>query len=227
MKTVLITGIGKGIGKALAQKFSSEDYFVVGTSTTGEVDYSFPQLAVYKLDLSLPESIAACAEEIIKTGKKNDIHINNAGILADDEETAVVAAKLRQTLEVNLIGTIDFTERLLSAMSDGGHIINISSTAGSLALTGSSSHFLGHYPAYRISKSALNMYTKTLALKHESKLIVSAVHPGWVKTDMGGEDADVVSDPRHRGEAAKNIFDFAITRPETGGFWFNGERLPW
>ena len=144
MKNVLITGVGKGIGKALAQKFLKEGYFVVGTSVSGQTDFSDENLIVYKLDLASEESIVECSSAISKSGKKIDILINNAGVLLDEDETVVVAEKLTKTLQVNLIGTIDFTEHILSEINKGGHIKNISSTAGSLARTGHpGSHFPG------------------------------------------------------------------------------------
>lgn len=221
MKTVLITGIGKGIGKALAEKFLSEGHFVIGTIYSGTAP-THGNLLVYELDLSKPESIVSCTESISKSGKRIDILINNAGIIADENETKVVPEKLRKTLEVNLIGTIDLTERLIPLINKSGHIVNISSSAG--ALSGSvKSHFPGHYPSYKISKAALNMYTRTLAVRlSDSDITVSSVHPGWTKTDMGGEDADFTPE-----EAAEWIYKLATSKPETGQFWFKGEIMPW
>ena len=156
-------------------------------------------------------------------GKQIDILVNNAGILADEEETQVVVEKLRKTLEVNLFGTIDFTQRLLPLLNDGAHIVNISSTAGSLELVGKVSHFMGHYPAYKISKAAINMYTRTLALELKDRgITVSSVHPGWTKTDIGGEEADLTPE-----QAADGIYQTAVSRPPSGEYWFAGKRLPW
>jgi NAD(P)-dependent dehydrogenase (short-subunit alcohol dehydrogenase family) len=236
MKTVLITGIGRGIGKALAQKFLAEGYVVIGTSQTGSVDYSNANLKVFQLDLTSADSIKKCAEAIAadmsKIGAKVDILINNAGALFDEDETRVVVDKLRKTLEVNLIGTIDFTEQVIPIIKigereGGGHIVSISSQAGSLQEMDRvmDSHEPYHYPAYKISKCAINMYTRTLAVRmnHENAgIIVSSVHPGWVKTDMGGDEA-----PTTPEEAAENIYKLAISRPETGQFWYNGKKYPW
>jgi len=223
MKTVLITGISKGIGAALAEKFLDEGYFVIGTSVNGASESKHDNMAVFSLDLASQESIDKCVKVVKSLNKTIDIFINNAGVLLDEEETSVVAEKLRKTLEINLIGTIDFTEKSLPMLCEGAHIVNISSTAGSIEGAGHpGSHFMGHYPAYKISKTALNMYTRTLALRLGSRAIVSSVHPGWVKTDMGGQEADVNPD-----DAAENIYKFAVTRPETGNFWFNGDKLPW
>ena len=220
MKNVLITGVSRGIGKALAEKFLKEGYFVIGTSTTGTADFSDKNLVVYKLDLSDSKSIHECAAEIAKLGKKIDILINNAGALLDGEERSVIIEKLRKTLEINLIGTIDFTEKIIPLMNTGGHILNASSSAGALARTKESNDDI--YPAYRISKTALNMYTRSLAVHLRDKMIVSSFHPGWVKTDMGGEDADMSPE-----EAANYIFDLAISKVETGQFWFKGKKFDW
>lgn len=230
MKTALITGISKGIGRALAEKFLLEGFAVMGTTTTGSADLTHEKLTVIQLDLTEPDSIGRAStlvSQYIHTDSKIDILINNAGALFDDEETKVVVAKLRNTLEVNLMGTIDFTERVIPSLNDTGHIVNVSSAAGSLAdsQNPTNSHFPYHYPAYKISKAALNMYTVTLAnrLRNEKTgMIVSSVHPGWVRTDMGGEDAPVL--PK---EAAEQIYKLAISRPETGQFWHNGEKFPW
>ena len=227
MKTALITGIGRGIGKALAQKFLAEGYAVIGTSQTGTVEYSNEYLNVLKLDLSSNDSIKNCVDQIIKNGQKIDILINNAGILADEDETQLIVEKLRQTLEVNLFGTISFTEQIIPMINIDGHIVSISSQAGSLQEMDhiTDSHEPYHYPAYKISKCALNMYIRTLAVRmnHEhTSITVSAVHPGWVKTDMGGNEA-----PTTPEEAADNIYKLAISRPETGQFWFNGQKYPW
>lgn len=227
MKTALITGVGRGIGKALAEKFLAEDYEVIGTSQTGRVPYSNDNLTIYKLDLTSEELIAEVAKKIRESGKKIDILINNAGVLLDDEETKILIDKLRGTLEVNLIGTINFTEHIIPFINKNGHIINTTSSAGSLAIADkkNNAHWPCIYPAYKISKTALNMYTRTLAMRLEYEktgIVVSSIHPGWVKTAMGGSTATTTPE-----EAAKWIFNFAITHPETGQFWFNGEKYPW
>lgn len=223
MDTVLITGVDKGIGRALAEKFLAQNYLVLGTSCADSLNYSHQNLRVFPLDLASPESIAACARAFINTGKKPKILINNAGVLLDEDATSIVVDKLRKTLEVNLIGTADFTERIIPLLENSSHIVNISSVAGSLEEVGQSSHHVGYYPSYKISKAALNMYTRTLALRLKpSGITVSSVHPGWVRTDMGGPEADISPE-----EAAESIFKLATSQPPTGGFWFNGERVPW
>lgn len=218
MKTVVITGVSRGIGRALAEEFLRLGHEVIGTSTTGKNSLTDGHLTMLKLDLSRPESIVRCAGEIIGMEKPIDILINNAGALFDEEESGVVIEKLRQTLEVNLIGTVDFTERLLASIAHGGHIVNVSSSAGSFGRRATS----WEYPSYKISKAALNMYTKTLALRLAPEITVSSVHPGWVKTDMGGDDADITPE-----EAAKDIVTLALKKVESGKFWFQGKEFDW
>ncbi len=223
MQTILITGVDSGIGRATAQKFLDEGFFVLGTSLVGNVDFQNENLKVFQIDLLSDESINNCVQEIKNFGKKIDILINNAGVMLDKEETTVVKEKLRKTLEVNLIGLIDFTEKVLSEVNEGGHILNITSVAGSMYKTENGvSRMPNHYPSYKISKYALNMYTKTLAMRLKEKIIVSAVHPGLTRTNMGGQEANISPE-----ESAQDIFNFAVTKPETGQFWFKGERYPW
>ena len=231
MKTILITGVGRGIGKALAERFLAEGHFVIGTAQTETVDYAHPNLQIVSLDLTSADSIAACVAKIISSDENAtrsiDIMINNAGVLLDNEDMNLDIDKLRKTLEVNLFGTAAFTEKALPSLSKDAHIVNISSQAGSLQdiEVFEHSHAPFRYPAYKISKAALNMYTRTLALRlrHEGmNIIVSAVHPGWVSTDMGGTEA-----PRTPAEAAQHIYELAVSRPETGQFWFDGKKYPW
>ncbi|MDP2665744.1 MAG: SDR family NAD(P)-dependent oxidoreductase [bacterium] len=220
MKTVLITGASRGIGRALAKKFLDSGYFVIGTSTTGRIDIKNDDFKTFQLDLSKPESIEKCARDIAESGKKIDVLINNAGTVVEEEvgEPAIVIDYLRKTLEVNLIGTVDFTEQIILLMNDGSQIINISSRAGSF---GAKDYTL-NYPSYRISKAGLNMVTKILAARLANNIKVSSVHPGWVKTDMGGEEADIAPE-----EVAEDLFKLVNSDIETGQFWYKGEKFPW
>ena len=220
MKTVLITGAGRGIGRADAEKFLQEGYFVVGTTTDGTCGFSHENLKIVQLDLTNHDSIFACADAIQSFGKKINILINNAGVVYDLDSTLVTIENLRKTLEVNLIGTVEFTEQIIPLLDSDAHIVNVSSSAGSL--TTSCELDDDQHPTYKISKAALNMYTRILAVRLRDVVTVSSVHPGWVKTDMGGVDAFMMP-----VEAALHIYNLAISKPVTGQFWFKGEKFEW
>ncbi|MDP3917124.1 MAG: SDR family NAD(P)-dependent oxidoreductase [Nanoarchaeota archaeon] len=217
-KTVFITGISRGIGNGLAKKFLEEGYYVIGTSTAGKGNIKNENLKSLRLNLSSEKSINKCVEDFSKLNRKIDILINNAGVLLDEFETLLKINPLRESLEVNLIGTVSLTEKLLHFMNKKGTIINISSSAGSFEHTRYTK-----YPAYKISKAALNMYTKVLSIRlKKRKILVASIHPGWVKTDMGGAEANLKPE-----EAATNIYNRIISLKETGQFWFGQDKFPW
>ncbi len=218
-KIVFITGASRGIGRALTEKFLEENYVVIGTSTSGKISLKHHNLIPLKLDLSSEKSIENSVKEFSKLNKKIDILINNAGIWSGREDPIMRINSLRKILEVNLVGTIDFTEKIIPYVSKGSKIINISSRAGSLTHIG----YTPNYPDYRISKAGLNMYTLILAKRLENKEItVASIHPGWVKTDMGGSNADIEPE-----EAANEIYKRIISLKETGQFWFKQDKFPW
>ena len=220
MKTVLITGISRGIGRALAERFLQNRDFVIGTSTSGNSDLDHQNLVVFQLDLANSASVEACTTSIAALGKPIDILVNNAGIWSGvDENPTINVDLLRKVLEVNLFGTVDFTEKIIPLLMNNGHIVNVSSRMGSLDLC---DKFGTNWPDYKISKCALNMVTRILADRLNGKITVSSVHPGWVRTDMGGNDADIEPE-----EAAEDIFTLANSKVETGQFWFKGKKMPW
>lgn len=221
MKVVLITGASRGIGKALSQRFLRAGYFVIGTSITGRLDYREENLRPIQLDLTDKASIDNCVTGIPII----DILINNAGALFDDGESTLSIDKLRLTLEVNLIGTADLTEQLIPKMNKAGKIFFVSSSAGSISETdyNTHSHHPNQYPAYKVSKAGLNMYMRTLAMRLIGKNIVGSIHPGWTRTDMGGDDA-----PLSAEEVAEDIFNLVtLDSLETGQFWFKGKKYSW
>ena len=215
MSTVLITGIGHGIGKAIAEKFFAEGWAIIGTSTTGSTDIQEKNLTTYQLDLADEHSIAEFVRKMTLSGAKIDMQINNAGINPGVDKEKVDIAVLRRTIEINLLGLITITESLLDTIIDTGVILNISSTAGLI-----SSAMQVPMTAYRISKAGVNMYTHTLAQRLRSRgIIVSAYNPGWVRTRMGGDHAS-----KSPAQAAEEIFTFVTTNKGSGYFWDEGRK---
>jgi len=225
MKTVLITGASRGIGQATAKKFLDEGWEIIGTSTSGKLNLKSDHLISIKLDLASGKDIAEVAQKIAGMNKKIDVLINNAGIALDSWDEGVDLAKTRQTFEVNLFGLIDFAERLLPVIKDGGSVINMDSRYGSFSMPIDDNTSIG----YRMAKAALNMYTRFLAFRlKERDITVSSVDPGWVKTDMGIASGDEHSKPdREPEEPAAEIYNLATSKVESGLFWHKGKVREW
>ena len=139
------------------------------------------------LDVTAGKSIAALRDFLKDRFGHLDVLINNAGIIADGEDAAlkVDLATVRTTLETNTLGPLHLPQELapLLKRSKSGHIINTSSGMGEL------SDNSGGHAAYRLSKTALNGVSATLAAELRGKVAVNSVCPGWVRTDMGERHA--------------------------------------
>ncbi|MFA5987429.1 MAG: SDR family NAD(P)-dependent oxidoreductase, partial [Candidatus Paceibacterota bacterium] len=173
MKTAIITGASRGIGFATTQKFLNEGWQVIGTYLNNTIPVQNKNLISIKYDQSDPKSIAQVVDQIKNLKIKIDALVNNAGILLEADDNVADPVKVRKTLEVNVVGVVDFTERLLPILESGSHIVNINSGYGAV----SKPHLDDASAAgYRMSKAALNMYTRHLAFRVESKgIIVSSL----------------------------------------------------
>lgn len=226
MKTVVITGANKGIGFATVKKFLEADWSVIATYRETSIPVEHASLVKVRLDLASSESITTTVEEIKKRGAIIDVLINNGGILLDNHDDGIDLQKVRKTFDVDLFGTIDFTERMMPLLSPHAHIVNIASSYGSFSIPiddESSS-------AYRMAKAALNMYTRILAFRTSNAgKVISSLHPGWVNTDMGNSVASDTEKPQKTPEAAaQDIFELATRDDiETGHFWFEGKQWSW
>jgi NAD(P)-dependent dehydrogenase (short-subunit alcohol dehydrogenase family) len=225
MKTIVITGASRGIGLATASKFLAEGWRVIGTYHQKPASIEHMNFVQAPLDLASPESIATAAAEIARISPRIDALVNNAAVLLDYDDEAAAAGRIRDTLAVNVVGTVDITERLLPLLGAAGHIVNIDSNLGSFSHDIEENSAVG----YRMSKAALNMYTRTLAYRlRSSGILISSLDPGWVDTDMGragGGEPD-----RKPAEPADDIFRLVTTVTDindSGNFWRFGSRREW
>lgn len=220
---VLITGASRGIGLALTKKMLSENFYVIGTSRNWENEnFKHKNLYALTLDLSNPLSIKKAHKEIFEKFKHIDILINNAAIGPDLDTSFPEKESFDSTFEVNVTGTVFFTEPLINLISQNGMILNISSEMGSLNSCKSSGSV-----AYRMSKSALNMYTKILTNRLNNKIKVASIHPGWVKTTIAKDN--IVNGRLTPKQSAEKIYTFLKKDFISGTFWNaeNGTEILW
>jgi NAD(P)-dependent dehydrogenase (short-subunit alcohol dehydrogenase family) len=219
MKSGIVTGSSRGIGLATVELFCNQsDFKVIGSSTTGNNLLDNANFQCLKLDLSSSGSIDKFVENLGDV--KLDFLINNAGVLLEKWDASAINMKqLKQTFATNVFGTIELTEKLLPRLNAKAQIINITSDWGSF----SELNFDEFQPHYKMSKAALNMYTKLLAKRLESKNIkVSSLDPGWTQTDMGGKIA-----PRLPKDVAADILNLLSNDVESGKFWHQGKIRNW
>jgi NAD(P)-dependent dehydrogenase (short-subunit alcohol dehydrogenase family) len=198
---VLITGASRGLGLALTQTYLERDDRVVATcrhpSKTSDLGHlketSRDDLLILRLDVNLSRAAITAAEDVNVHLPRIDVLINNAGIAPGRHEEGLETlelAQVRDAFETNALGALRTTRAMLPLLrrSKQPRVVNITSGAGSLSnKAGEAFHY-----AYAASKAALNMFTRIMAteLKKESICVV-AMTPGWVRTEMGGPDAEV------------------------------------
>ncbi len=227
MITILITGANRGIGLGLAQHASERGYTVIGTARDPDSakELKATGARVEQLDTSSLESVEALAKTLGET--PIDVLVNNAGIFLHecDDINDLDLDAFERIMRVNTMGPLLLTRALIPNVekSERKVVVQISSNMGSITdATRGEAGFLG----YRTSKAALNMANATIAHQLKPKGITCvAVHPGWVKTDMGGEGADLTRD-----EATSSIMDtIDAIRPEQAGAFvdYAGKPMPW
>ncbi len=213
MKTVFITGTGQGIGQALAVLLLEEGYSVIGTSRDGISVLNNPNFKPISLEITDEKSINEVIQFLESEKIKIDILINNAGIGPDLETEIPNKNTFQQTIDTNVTGLVFFTEKLLDFLKPNAEIYNISSKMGSIALCINSDSV-----AYRISKAALNMYSKILANRLLSQNVrVIAIHPGWVKTSISPSNIPLA--PLSPETSAIGIFKIMKDDKMSGNFW--------
>ena len=222
--TVLITGASRGLGCAMAQQYAAAGWRVIACGravTAAPEDGTVPET----LDVADPASILDLARRL--NGVVIDVLINNAGIRGDTGGLQTLAPDdFLEVMRINTLGPLLVTRALLPNLLSGTRriVANISSRAGSIA-EGTLDDDDGDY-AYRCSKAALNMATVKLAQDLRADgIAVLSLHPGWVKTDMGGDEAVVpVADS---AAGLRGIIDSA-TMADSGSFRaFDGRTVSW
>lgn len=227
----LVTGANRGIGLEVARQLAGLGFVVVlgardaakGAEAASGLGGEAAGVVARTLDVTDEGSIEGLRLWVGERFGRLDVLVNNAAVLYDTWQRAAGANldTVREAFETNTLGAWRMAKALVPLLRAGGRgrIVNVSSESGSLASMGAGT------PAYSVSKAALNALTRMLADElRSSGVLVNSVCPGWVKTEMGGPEA-----PRSVGEGAAGVV-WAATLPEggpTGGFFRDGEPLPW
>lgn len=219
---IAITGTSRGIGLELTRQALQRGDTVIAIarkpeSSKGLVELKSEfseKLQLLAVDVAAEDAPQKIAEVV---GKDLDLLINNAGIFLDGES----ASDFMQSFQVNSVAPFLLTKALLPALQNSSQpkVIQITSKMGSIDDNDS-----GGYYAYRASKTALNMINKSLSADNPW-LTTIVIHPGWVKTDMGGQSAPTLPE-----RSAKGIWDVALNlkSAQTGMFFeFTGKEIAW
>ena len=231
----LVTGANKGIGFEVARDLARKGFHVflgarnekAGQAAVQKLNKEgekedYGEIAFIKIDVSKPDSIRRAAEEFSRSTDRLDVLVNNAGVLLDDDKDVLTITPeiFETTLRTNTLGALLVSQAFIPFLkkSNAPRIVNVSSGGGQLA-DGAD----GWAPAYCISKTALNGVTSQLAAALP-KFAVNSVCPGWVRTDMGGENAT-----RSVAEGASGVVWLAADAPQnqTAKFWRDRKVIPW
>jgi NAD(P)-dependent dehydrogenase (short-subunit alcohol dehydrogenase family) len=235
-KIALISGANKGIGFETARQLLAQGHHVyLGARRAADGEAAAAKLgpgaAFIHIDLANPGTFVAAAQKLEQLHGRLDVLVNNAGVAPDNgtkpSETPI--GLILDSFSINVFGLVELTQRMLPLLrkSEAGRIVNLSSILGSLSVNSDPKMDLGEWRSfgYNGSKAAVNMFTVTLAHElRDTKIKVNSAHPGWVKTDMGGEAA-----PMEASEGATTSVWLA-TLPDdgpSGGYFHKQDRLPW
>lgn len=223
-QTIVVTGANRGLGLELCRRFAARGDRVIGTARDPEAATALRELdvRVEALDVSDRASVDALASRL--GGEAVDVLLNNAGAgVGRGSLGSLDEGEIRRLFEINALGPLRVTEALLPNLRASSRrlLAHMTSRMGSIADNTSG----GSY-AYRASKSALNMLHRSMSIDLASEGFTSVVlHPGWVRTDMGGGAAPLTVEESVEG--LLGVLD-GLSREDNGAFIaFDGERLPW
>jgi NAD(P)-dependent dehydrogenase (short-subunit alcohol dehydrogenase family) len=231
-RIAIVTGGNRGIGHEIARQLAKNDvHVVIGARDTAKGEQAVAALkkegapvSGFALDVNDTHSVRRFVEHVDKHHGAPSILVNNAGVYPESTDAKVVDTATsiwRETLETNLFGAVRMCREVVPLMTKlrFGRIVNISSGLGQLHQMGEGS------PAYRVSKAALNALTRTLAAEVAGTgILVNSMSPGWVRTDMGGEEA-----PRSVEEGADTAVWLCLlaSNGPSGQFFRDRKPIPW
>jgi len=231
MKRILVTGANRGLGLEFSRQALARGDRVFAAARKPSKGHDLEslqnehaeQLSILPLDVRDEEQIGAAVSEVGKQVEGLDLLINNAGVYPRGESFGNLnEATMLDTLHTNTVAPILMAQAFADLLSKGDEpkLVNISSLMGSIART------MGGSYSYRASKAGLNMYSKVLSSDlRPMGITVVVIHPGWVKTDMGGRGASL-SLEQSISEMFKVIDEIGMA--DTGRYLqWDGAELPW
>ncbi|MGK4441806.1 SDR family oxidoreductase [Yersinia enterocolitica] len=221
-RQALIIGASRGLGLGLVDELSRRGWSVTATTRGAAKDTGAHAAHWLTLDINKPESIKQFLPQV--QGQKFDLIFVNAGISGPEHQSAIDATpeEILELFQTNTVSPIRIAQYLLAQRNPTGSVLAfMSSQLGSLGHNAS-----GHKPLYSASKAALNMMTRNLVAEvADPTLTVLSIHPGWVKTDMGGDAA-----PLTIATSVKGVVDQIERASGKGGHGYidyQGHSLPW
>ena len=222
--TYVVTACNRGLGLEFARQLSARGNHVIATCRNPAAAPELRELAVDVHELDVSDAVAVERFAAGLSGEPIDVLINNAGIgVRSRPLESVDFDEMMDFFAVNSVAPLRLVQALLPRLraGKGKKVINLTSRMGSIADNGSGAAY-----AYRASKAALNMETRSLALDLRDEGFVCVVlHPGWVATDMGGANA-----PEPVASSIKGMLDVidGLEAADSGEFFdFTGARVPW
>lgn len=227
MPNVLITGANRGIGLQLTKHYIEADWEVIATYRNAEANEALqalasPQLTLLQADVNNDEGISKIASYF--QGQGLDLLINNAGIYGPRDQTfgKVERQAWREILEVNTISPMMLAQSLADSLAQNkGTLAIISSKVGSIDDNTSGNAYM-----YRSSKTAVNQVIKCLSIDLGPRdITVVSLHPGWVRTDMGGPNGSI--DVVESVAGLTNVIAH-VSADQNGHFInYDGSPIPW